>query len=210
MCVGGGGAGDVCSRLCFQISAPATSLEVDREPAQRWQAAIVSTGGTGGTSPLLQAGFPILGHSLGVHHRGLGQGRSKNIWGTFCLSPPVSDSRGGTGHAARQGDWGAAGRTLCWPEGQARPQACTLSCLTQGYHLPPPCEKSDNLGQPAPKPVSCEIPGGSRLWVLDACLLPPHPSTEVCSLPLAPHLPQSPQLSPGSTPRLPASPMTSM
>lgn len=101
MCVGGGGAGDVCSRLCFQISAPATSLEVDREPAQRWQAALVSTGGTGGTSPLLQAGSPILGHCLGAHHMGLGQGRSKAIWGTFCLSPPVSDSQGGMGHAAR-------------------------------------------------------------------------------------------------------------
>ena len=104
---------------------------------------------------------------------------------------------------------GVVGRTLCWPEGQARPQACTLSRLTQGDCHPPPCQKSDNLGQPAPKPVSHEIPGGSRFWVLGACLLPPHPSTEVCSLPSAPHLPQSPQLSPGSTPHLPASLMTS-
>lgn len=56
MCVGGGGAGDVCSRLCFQTSAPAASLEADREPAQRQQAALVPTGGSGGISPLLQAG----------------------------------------------------------------------------------------------------------------------------------------------------------
>lgn len=60
MCVGGGRGGDVCSCLCFQISAPATSLEVDREPAQRRQPALVSTSGGGGTSPLLQAG---MGHA---------------------------------------------------------------------------------------------------------------------------------------------------
>lgn len=32
-------------------------LEVDREPAQRRQPALVSTSGGGGTSPLLQAGM---------------------------------------------------------------------------------------------------------------------------------------------------------
>lgn len=84
-------------------------------------------------------------------------------------------------------------RTLCWPDRAGTSPGLgpvPSTQLTRAGCLSLPCQKSNSLGQPAPKPVSLGILGGNGLWVLGdgtgkdlgACLLPPCPSPGTCNL----------------------------
>lgn len=116
-------------------------------------------------------------------------------------------------------------RTLCWPDRAGTSPGLgpvPSTQLTRAGCLSLPCQKSNSLGQPAPKPVSLGILGGNGLWVLGdgtgkdlgACLLPPCPSPGTCNLtwvlnnaqhPPVPQQPPCAKMTPTSAPPSPHS-----
>ena len=157
------------SRLCFQTSAPATSatsVQVDKEAAQRPQAWLKfpqrAPAGPALSSGWLPSPWCVLGRHLGVARPGAASGHLGNRlpFASGLWQPRPGGPRCGLRELRR------GGGTPCWPEGQVHPQAWALFPLTWGGRPPAPCQKSNDLGHQLPNrfPVGPPVETGSGRW----------------------------------------------
>lgn len=94
----------------------------------------------------------VLSPPLGVSLRRPGPARPSGQSGSSLTSPPASLSQARKGCQVR--GLGRGGRILGW---------VASTQVARGGCLPPPCQKSNNPGQPAPKPVYHGSPR-ERFW----------------------------------------------